>query len=146
MTTSFWGSAFNMSSMRLMSSFLVGTQSWPRKILPSDWIATLTCFWPSGYFSGLEVSGSSTGMPDCSRGVTTMKMISSTRQTSTSGVTLMSDWTEPALSTFGPPCSLACRRADCIASSVLLDEEVDQLRRGVRHLDLEALDLIQEVV
>ena len=50
----------------------------------------VSCFWFSGIFSGWLVSGSATSIPFCSIGVTTMKMMSSTRQTSTSGVTLIS--------------------------------------------------------
>src|SRR5215472_16228779 len=43
--------------------------------------------------SGLKMPGSSTGMSRCSCGATTMKMMSSTSTTSTSGVTFMSGWT-----------------------------------------------------
>src|SRR6185295_17650370 len=81
-------------------------------------------------------------MPFCSRGVTTMKMISSTRQTSTRGVTLMSPRTPlvPKMS------ALLARLGRNIAGPLLLHEEVDQLRGGVRHLDLQALDPAGEVV
>src|SRR5581483_3468343 len=69
---------------------LSGTRSLPIDTLASCWMAMASCFGPSGIFSGLAVSGSCTGTPFTIIGVTTMKMISSTRQTSTRGVTLMS--------------------------------------------------------
>src|SRR5688572_32405724 len=54
----------------------------------------------------------STGLPSISSGVTTMKMISSTRQTSTSGVTLISDLTarsEEHTSELQSQSNLVCR-------------------------------------
>src|SRR5688572_7351978 len=89
----------------------------------------------------------STGLPSISSGVTTMKMISSTRQTSTSGVTLISDRTA-----FSPLPRALAARPNCMGSScrpsdaLLLDEEVDQLRRGVGHLHLQPLEHVGEVV
>ena len=44
----------------------------------------------SGWASGFLALGRLTGTPYCSRGVTTMKMIRSTRHTSAKGVMLMS--------------------------------------------------------
>src|SRR5215510_2637109 len=88
----------------------------------------------SGFFGGLAVVGSCTAGPFWSMGVTTMKMISSTRTTSTSGVTLISDFTASALMTL------------CMRRLVLLQEEVHELRGGVGHLDLEALEPGREVV
>src|SRR5262245_58943687 len=73
----------------------------------------------SGFFGGFDVVGSWTAGPFCSMGVTTMKMIRSTRTTSTSGVTLISDFTASALTTL------------CMRSFVLLQEEVHELRGGV---------------
>src|SRR6185295_3900347 len=110
------------------------------KTLPSSLRATFSCFSFSGIFAGEAVSGSWTSTPFWSSGVTTMKMINSTRQTSTNGVTLMS----PRTPTSAIGC---CRLANlCISSPLSLHEEVDQLRGGVRHLDLQALDAAGEVV
>src|ERR1700757_4090484 len=98
---------------------------------------------PSGRFSGLSERGMVAGRPFAINGVTIMKMISSTNITSISGVTLMSALTaarelvadratglrrllrlEPLRE--GGPADL---RADA------LDQVVDQLLRGVGHLD-----------
>src|SRR5262245_11042434 len=98
----------------------------------------VSCFCPSGIFSGWLVCGSWTSTPFWSIGVTTMKMISITRQTSTRGVTLMSLFTPATM--FG-----LCLGRSMLAP-LLLHEEVDQLRRGVRHLDREPLELSREVV
>src|ERR1700674_2652524 len=76
-------------------------------------------------------------MPFCSIGVTTMKMISSTRQTSTRGVTLI--WLLISVSRLG-----LTRRGNI--PGPLLHEEVDQLGAGVGHLDLQPLQLVGEVV
>src|SRR6188508_2466879 len=65
-------------------------------------------------------------------GVTTMKMISSTSITSTSGVTLMLALTLPL--------------GNSTADSLLLQEEGHHVRGRVRHLDLEALVDVGEVV
>src|SRR5262245_61180481 len=91
----------------------------------------------SSFFSVFFAYGSCTVMPSCSIGVTTMKMIRRTRQISTKGVTLMSE--------------LSPLRPSCIAMlagplSLTLQEEIDQFRRGVRHLDAEELELTLEVV
>src|SRR5215831_9187625 len=118
--------------------------------------------------SGLSVefaaSGLLTATPCCSIGAMSIMMMSSTNMTSTSGVTLISDLTPP----FAPPTSIAMGKPlDCgIAESGncgvsipqfrnqqifnclrrLLDEVVDQLRRGVIHFDVEVLDAAGEVV
>src|SRR5215216_4459045 len=70
-------------------------------------------------------------------------MMSSTSMTSTSGVTLMSDLTPPP-----PPKFIAMVNSPIAnASGRLLDEVVDQLRRGVVHLDVEVFETAgQEVV
>src|SRR5438105_1383677 len=99
------------------------------------------CLSVSGVWSGASVSGMLTGTPFCSMGVTTMKMIRSTRQTSTSGVTLISEVIDPLISL---PTEL-CHRFFMPRSNFL--QEVDRhLRAGVRHLDREAVDAILEVV
>src|SRR5687767_10385751 len=75
-------------------------------------------------------------------GVTTMKMIRSTRQTSTSGVTLMSDVRAAWLSL---PSELTL--ADFfIAGSDFLHEVDGHLRARIRHLHGEAVDAVLEVV
>src|SRR5580765_135006 len=103
------------------------------------------CLGPSGFLSGLSAWGICTLTPFCRRGVTTMKMISRTRQTSTSGVTLMSLCSFPR-----PPAPpIAMDRLLCAqlrASAAALDEVVDELVRGVGHLDLEPLDVVHEDV
>src|SRR5436305_1532270 len=95
--------------------------------------------------------GTSTSSPICRIGVATMKMMRSTRQTSTSGVTLMSPLTSSGLP---PPAPNAIARLRLrpgrggryAGARLVLDEVVDELRRGVRHLHLEAVDFVQEVV
>src|SRR6266498_169172 len=82
-----------------------------------------------------------------------MKMMRSTRQTSTRGVTLMSLWSLSRLLT--PPIdmvwsssapSLGSPDADLDAGPAPLDEVVEKGRSRVGHLDLEALDLVHEDV
>src|SRR6187401_2059784 len=120
-----------------------------------------SCLPPSGMRSGSVVSGRVTSTPCCSIGVTTMKMISRTRQTSTRGVTLISLRTlkspEPTLWENPKAIGQSLRAADSayagillahrgLGAALLLDEEVEKLRRRVRHLDLEPLERIGEVV
>src|SRR4249920_1457636 len=66
-------------------------------------------------------------------GAITMKMISSTNTTSTSGVTLIVDRIGGI-----SPSRMSCLRR--------LEENVDELGRGLIHLDLEALEQPREVV
>src|SRR4029077_6625100 len=87
---------------------------------------------------GLAVAGSETSTPFCNIGVTTMKMINSTSQTSTRGVTLMSLRT--------PRTSVGLLCLGSMLAPLPLHEEVDQLRRRVRHLDLQPLEHVGEVV
>src|ERR1051325_1239599 len=77
-------------------------------------------------------------------GVMSIMMISSTSMTSTSGVTLMSDLTPP----LAPPRSIAIGKSPNGDWRLrrLLDEVVDQLRRGVVHFDVEVLDPTGQVV
>src|SRR5436309_10917191 len=104
-----------------------------------------------GFFSACGPSGRRTSTPCWSIVVTTMKMMSSTRQTSTSGVTLMSPLTSSGLP---PPAPNAIARLRLrpgrggryAGARLVLDEVVDELRRGVRHLHLEAVHLVEEVV
>src|ERR671928_1085726 len=114
-----------------------------------------TSFSPSGRGSRCFPFGRVALNPAAISGVTIMKMISSTSMTSIIGVTLMSALTadEPAL-----PVDMATAghrllgleflgedRAPELASHAL-DQVVDQLLRGVGHLDREVLDLGGEVV
>src|SRR5437764_448147 len=93
-----------------------------------------------GRFAG-ALGGTRTRYPICTTGVMTMKMMSRTRTTSTSGVTLMSAFS-PAF------CSLPtelCHR--CLIMRPCFLHEVDRhFRSGVRHLDGEAVDAVLEVV
>src|SRR5881396_2401634 len=88
-----------------------------------------------GASRGFFAFGRFTVIPLCSSGVVIMKMMSSTSMMSAIGVTLMSAFTlllpRPRLATELPS---------------LLEEVVDQLRRGVVHLDREGLDLVGEAV
>src|SRR5437763_2966672 len=104
-----------------------------------------------GFFSACGPWGKRTSTPCCSIGVTTMKMMRRTRQTSTSGVTLMSPLISSGLPPPAPNAILRllpdrCDRAAGPDARLVLDEVVDQLRRRIRHLHLEAIDLVQEVV
>src|SRR4029453_4634515 len=71
-------------------------------------------------------------------GAMSIMMMSSTSMTSTSGVTLMSALRDPFC-----PRSIAMA---CYLLRGLLDEVVDQLRRGVVHFDVEVLDAAGQVV
>src|SRR5205814_5282675 len=109
------------------------------------------CFSFSGFFPGLSVVGSWIGIPFWRSGVTTMKMMRSTRQTSTSGVTLMSLWSlsrllPPPIDMVFSPRRLGRFHPDLDARAAPLDEVVEQGRGRVGHLDLEALDLVHEDV
>src|SRR5881394_291734 len=122
--------------------------------LPSLSIPSLTSSCPSGRFSGFAERGMVAWKPAAIRGVTIMKMISSTSITSMSGVTLMSALTAAR--------ALVADRATGLRSLLgreflredraaelrpdALDQVVDQLLRGVRHLDGEEVDLGGEVV
>src|SRR5258708_5195981 len=158
---------------------LSGIQSWPTKTEPSRLTEMMRSVSLPGFFTACCPSGRRTSTPCCSMGVTTMKMISSTRQTSTRGVTLMS----PLISSGLPPpapnamlsvlplplrpysvvrCSLFAARSSTTMKASLksartsggaylrlrrvLDEVVDELRGGVGHLHVEAIDLVEEVV
>src|SRR2546426_7627522 len=100
----------------------------------------ISCSVGSGGTFDSVLGGTATSRARLSIGVTTMKMIRSTRQMSTNGVTLMSE-----LSPRLPPTFIAMllgvRRR-----RLSLQEEIHQLRRRVRHLDAEELDLTLEVV
>src|SRR5712691_4619024 len=103
----------------------------------------------SGFLSGFSVVGRATGIPFWRRGVTTMKMIRSTRHTSTSGVTLMSLWSLSRL--LPPPMPMVGRllggaHGRCLLGAPPLDEVVEQLGSRVGHLDLETLNLVHENV
>src|SRR5688572_15391305 len=88
---------------------------------------------------GLCVFAISTLTPFCSIGVTTMKMISRTSMTSAIGVTLISAVTSPRPPP--PPIPIVLPLV-----ALLFDEVIDQLRRGIRHLDRKGFDLVREDV
>src|SRR5437870_4937363 len=101
----------------------------------------------------LVAMGSFTSTPFWSMGVMTMKMMSRTIMMSAIGVTLMSAIAPPFL----PPTAIAMANSLRAAAGrpaavrprglrALLDEVVEQLRAGVVHLHVEALDLAREVV
>src|SRR2546426_5556783 len=97
---------------------------------------TMACDSSSSCFVACLAYGRLICTPSCSIGVTTMKMMSNTRQMSTNGVTLMSE--------LRPPLPPACIASD--SRGLTLQEEIDQLRRGVGHLDPEEVDLSREIV
>src|SRR5262245_7731027 len=86
---------------------------------------------------GLVVCGRSTSFPLRICGAMTMKMMSSTSTTSTSGVTLIADWIRCALT------GRMDRPRDRLRS---LEQDVHDLGRGLVHLDLEAIELTRELV
>src|SRR5438093_2277138 len=99
---------------------------------------TMACASSSSCFSLFLAYGTLTVSAPWSIGVTTMKMIRSTRKMSTKGVTLMSELRPPPPPTF----------IDMLLATrpLPLQEEIDQLRRRVGHLDPEELDLALEIV
>src|SRR5947199_8620757 len=109
---------------------------------------------PSGRFSGLSERGMVAWKPFAIRGVTIMKMISSTSITSMSGVTLMSALTAARALVADRATGLRrllrleFLREDRTAEfrPDALDQVIDQFLRGVRHLDGEEVDLGREVV
>src|SRR5437867_7794092 len=107
----------------------------PRYTAPLVLTEIWSCFSVSGVFSGSSVTGRLTGTPFCSMGVTTMKMISSTRQTSTNGVTLISEF----IAVFWNLLTELCHR--CLIMRARFLHEVDRhFRSRVGHLDGEAVD------
>src|SRR3989441_9101472 len=122
--------------------------------LPSLSIPSLTSSGASGRFSGFCERGIVAWKPAANRGVTIMKMISSTSITSISGVTLMSALTAARALVADRATGLRrilrleFLREDGAAElrPDALDQIVDQLLRGVRHLDGEEVDLGREVV
>src|SRR6184192_3488507 len=122
--------------------------------LPSLSIPSRTSSDPSGRFSGFCERGIVAWKPAAIRGVTIMKMISSTSITSISGVTLMSALTAARALVADRATGLRrllrleFLREDRAAElrPDALDQIVDQLLRGVRHLDGEEVDLGREVV
>src|SRR5258705_13627487 len=102
--------------------------------------------WPctSGLSVVLSAIGSLTLTPCCSIGATSIMMMSSTSITSTSGVTLISALIPP----LAPPTSIDIAISPEVATRLrrLLDEVVDELRRGVVHLHVEVFDARRQVV
>src|SRR5262247_1050536 len=116
----------------------------------------------SGLLALLMAIGSRTSTPFCSSGAMIIMMMSSTSMTSTRGVTLMSALIAPLLPTCidivtTPTRCVMCdwrlvispitNRQSSVQLRRLLDEVIDQLRRGVVHLHVEVLDAAgQEVI
>src|SRR5262245_18440335 len=110
-------------------------------------MARTVCSCVSGLSAVFAAVGSRTATPCCNIGATSIMMMSSTSMTSTSGVTLMSLLTPP----LAPPRSIAIGQISIKfrisrPSGRLLDEVVDELRRGVIHLHVEVLDARGQVV
>src|SRR5580704_13898154 len=78
-----------------------------------------------------------TASPCVSIGVITMKMISRTSMTSAMGTTFGAAMTAPAWGLYA---------MGLLLSGATRDEVVDQLHRGVVHLDVESLNLVGEIV
>src|SRR5438105_49894 len=140
------------SALRYFDRSRSGIQSCPTNTVPSCLTEMIRSPSLPGFFSACGPSGSSTSTPCCNIGVTTMKMMSSTRQTSTRGVTLMSPLTSSGLPPPAPNAIVTSalppdRRGGARAyASLILDEVVDQLRGRVRHLHVETIHFIEEVV
>src|SRR5688572_5451812 len=105
-------------------------------MLPSSMTEIVICSSMASAFLGCTVTGSSTACPRCSMGVMTMKMIRSTRTTSTRGVTLMSPFGPLA----PPVLRLACMRL------ARPQEPVEDVRLDGVDVDLELLHASVEVV
>src|SRR5438093_11281273 len=86
---------------------------------------------------GFVVFGRLTSGPLCICGAMTMKMISSTSTTSTSGVTLMADWILPGLTG---------RMGRSLDRFRHLAQEVHEVGRSLVHLDLELVEVGRELV
>src|SRR3989338_7947964 len=103
-------------------------------------MATTVSSCVSGFSELLFATGNVRATPCCRRGATIIMMMSSTSITSTSGVTLMSDFGPSPL----PPACIAI--VENPLGGGLLDEVVDQLGRGVVHLHVEVLEAVRQVV
>src|SRR5271170_5190279 len=90
-----------------------------------------------GIFSAFSALAMFTGRPFCNIGVITMKMISSTSMMSAIGMTFGAAITGGAFGLY--PMKL-------LLSAATGDEIVDQLHRGVVHLDVEGFHAIGEIV
>src|SRR5688500_9951417 len=96
------------------------------RIVPSSAISTSIGSMSRGFSSGVSTFGSSMAAPSLIAGATTMKMMSSTNTTSTSGVMLMSG-------------VLCCRFfALCVAVAIVVLHLVEQLADRARQRDLHA--------
>src|SRR6266496_3016422 len=127
-----------------------------RKNLPSRSIPSRISSGPSGRFSGFAERGIVAWKPAAMIGVTIMKMISNTSITSISGVTLMSALTAAFALALVADRATGLRRLlrleflgedrPAELRPDALDQVIDQLFRGVGHLDGEEVDLGREVV
>src|SRR5436309_1119075 len=130
--------------------------------MPASSTFSTTCVRSGGggsfCISGGVSSGTRTPSSFSIRGVSTMKMMSSTRTTSTSGVMLMSERTPPLLSTSIPiglglhPGSGSRGRlhgagvGQGLVEAAFLEEEVDQLVGSVGDVDAHLFDAVGQVV
>src|SRR5690606_30762306 len=92
-----------------------------------------------GFASGVSTFGSSIGAPSVSAGATTMKMMSNTKTTSTSGVTLIS----------GEPASSSSRLLLClfaIVAPMVVLHLVEQLAHRAPERELDGRDARVQVV
>src|SRR5213080_1483367 len=147
---------FSNRAGRSSSFICLGPSPRSRKNLPSRSMPSRTSSGPSGRSSGFSERGIVAWKPAAMMGVTIMKMIRSTSITSISGVTLMSALTADLALALVTDRATGLRRllrleflredraAELRADA--LDQVVDQLLRGVGHLDGEEVDLGGEVV
>src|SRR5213083_3248510 len=145
---------FSNRAGRSSSFICLGPSPRSRKNLPSRSMPSRTSSGPSGRSSGFSERGIVAWKPAAMMGVTIMKMIRSTSITSISGVTWMSALTAArALVADRATGRLRLLRLELLREDRAaelrpnaLDQVVDQLFRGVGHLDREEVDLGGEVV
>src|SRR5437016_4211503 len=148
------GSAWAPAAARRLSPNCSGATGWSSiHSPPASSIVTRILPLSSPCSGGLAVLGRLTSGPLRICGAITMKMISSTSTTSTSGVMLM-----PACILGGSPSRIgrtflfSLRRLDFIHFGVkplelrYLEQAVDELGRSPIHFDMESLKLAREVV
>src|SRR6266699_2528703 len=141
---------------RSSSLICLGPSPRSRKNLPSRSMPSRISSGPSGRSSGFAERGIVAWKPAAMIGVTIMKMMSSTSITSISGVTLMSALTADLALALVTERATGLRRLLRLEflgedrapelRADALDQVVDQLLRGVRHLHREEVDLGREVV
>src|SRR5215469_2236146 len=106
----------------------------PSRVMATKMASSLSAL---GMSSGLGTRAISTETPFDSKGVTTMKIISSTSMMSAMGMTFGAAITGGAFGLNG---------MTLLLSAPASDEVIDQLHRGVVHLHVEGFDLVREIV